>query len=148
MAIFYEDLEVGHTETFGAYEVTESEILEFAERYDPQWFHTDPERAREESMYGDLIASGWHTASMTMRIVVDNHFSEAATLGAKGLDELRWHRPVTPGDVLSVRTEILEKTPERPERGLVRSRSETLNGDGEVVMSMVPLVMYARRDAD
>ncbi|WP_101298007.1 MaoC family dehydratase [Halegenticoccus soli] len=146
--IFYEDLSVGDTAEFGEYEVTREEIVEFAERYDPQWFHVDPERAAEESMYGGLIASGWHTASITMRVLVDHHFGEAASLGAKGLEELRWRRPVRPGDVLSVRTEVLDKEPERPDRGLVTSRAETLTDDGELALSMVSLVMYARRGSD
>ncbi|SEO73508.1 Acyl dehydratase [Halogranum amylolyticum] len=148
MTIFYEDLDVGHVEEFGAYEVTEAEVLEFAERYDPQWFHVDKERAEAESMYGGLIASGWHTASMTMRLVVDNHLSEAASLGAKGVRELQWRNPVRPGDVLSVRVEVLEKEIERPNRGLVVTRTETLNQDDEVVLSMVSEVMYALREGD
>jgi acyl dehydratase len=147
MTTFFEDLAVGDVEEFGEYEVTAEEIVEFAERYDPQWFHLDEARAESESIYGSLIASGWHTASMTMRMLVDHHFSDAAALGAKGLEELRWRLPVRPGDVLSVRTEVLETDPERPERGLVRTRSETLRDDGEVVMSMVSVVMYARREA-
>lgn len=144
MTTYFEDLHVGQVEEFGEYEMTEEEILRFAERYDPQWFHTDPERAGD-SIYGGLIASGWHTGAVTMRMLVDHHFSEAASMGAKGLDELRWRQPVRPGDRLSVRVEVLDKQVETPERGLVRARTETLNGDGEVVMSMVSLVMYARR---
>jgi acyl dehydratase len=85
---------------------------------------------------------------MTMRMLVDNHFSEAASLGAKGLRDLRWRRPVKPGDVLSVRVEILEKEAERPNRGLVVSETETVNQDGEVVLTMVSEVMYARRDGE
>ncbi|WP_129116535.1 MaoC family dehydratase [Halegenticoccus tardaugens] len=145
MSIFYEDIEPGDVAEFGEYEVTEAEIVDFAERYDPQWFHVDPERAAEESMYGGLIASGWHTTAMTMRMLVDHHFAEAASLGAKGIEEIRWRRPVRPGDVLSVRAEVLDKEPERPDRGLVRNRTETRRDDGEVVLSMVSLVMYARR---
>lgn len=146
MTIFYEDFEEGQVEEFGEYEVTEEELLSFAEQYDPQWFHVEKERAEAESMYGGLITSGWHTASMTMRMLVDNHFSQAASLGAKGLRDLRWRRPVKPGDVLSVRVEILEKKVERSNRGLVVSETETLNQDGEVVMSMVSEVMYALRE--
>lgn len=148
MTIFYEDLEVGQVEAFGEYEVTEDELLEFAEQYDPQWFHVDKERAEAESMYGGLITSGWHTASMTMRMLVDEHFSQAASLGAKGLRDLRWRRPVKPGDMLSVRVEILEKEVEQPNRGLVVSETQTLNQDDEVVLTMVSEVMYARRDVE
>lgn len=148
MTIFYEDLEVGQVEAFGEYEVTEDELLAFAEQYDPQWFHVDKERAEAESMYGGLITSGWHTASMTMRMLVDEHFSQAASLGAKGLRDLRWRRPVKPGDTLSVRVEILEKEVEQPNRGLVVSETQTLNQDDEVVLTMVSEVMYARRDVE
>lgn len=145
MPTYFEDLAVGDTFAFGSYEVTESEVREFAECYDPQWFHTDPERAAD-SMYGGLIASGWHTGAMTMRMLVDEHLSEAATYGAKGLRELRWYEPVQPGDVLSVRVEVLEKAVETPERGLVVTRIETLNDAGNVVQAMTSEVMYARRE--
>ncbi|EJN58880.1 MaoC family dehydratase [Halogranum rubrum] len=148
MTIFYEDLAVGQVEEFGEYEVTEAELLSFAEQYDPQWFHVDKERSEEESMYGGLITSGWHTASMTMRMLVDHHFSEAASLGAKGLHELRWRVPVEPGDVLSVRVEVLEKETETDSRGTVLSETKTLNQDGDAVMTMVSEVMYARRDGE
>lgn len=146
MPIYFEDISIGDVVESGEYEVTEAEILEFAERYDPQWFHTDPERAREESMYGGLIASGWHTAAMTMRLLVDSFLSEAASLGARGVDDLRWRRPVRPGDVLSIRTEVLDTEIETPERGLVRAKTTTFDGDGEAVFSMVGLVMFARRE--
>ncbi|MFC4359077.1 MaoC family dehydratase [Halobium salinum] len=151
MAIFYEDLTVGDVEEFGAYEVTEREIVEFASKYDPQFFHLDAERAREETMYDGLIASGWHTTAMTMRMLVDHHFSEAMSLGAKGLDRLRWRRPVQPGDTLSVRSEVLEKEADRPDRGTVRTKTETLresaDGETEVALEMTSVVMYARRKA-
>ncbi|SDM36378.1 Acyl dehydratase [Halogranum gelatinilyticum] len=148
MAIFYEDLAVGEVEEFGAYDVTEAELLAFAEQYDPQWFHVDKERAEAESMYGGLITSGWHTASMTMRMLVDHHFSEAVSLGAKGIHEIRWRVPVRAGDTLSVRTEILEKEVETPSRGVVVTKAETLNQADEVVMRQVSEVMYARRDGE
>jgi acyl dehydratase len=147
MTRYFEDFEVGDVEEFGSYTVTEAEIVEFAEQYDPQWFHTDPGRATE-SMYGGLIASGWHTASVTMRMLVDGMLSKSASLGAKGVDELRWPRPVRPGDTLSVRTEVLEKEAERPDRGVVVVRNETFNDDDERVFSMVSHAMFARRDAD
>ena len=146
MPTFFEDLSVGDAASFGRRRVTEAEVVEFAERYDPQWFHTDPERAAD-SMYGGVIASGWHTASMTMRMLVEGYLGDLATLGAKGIDELRWRRPVRPGDVLSVRTEVLEKIPETDERGTVRVRVETETEGGEAVMRYVALVMVSRRDA-
>lgn len=146
MATYFEDLAVGDTAEYGSYDVTEAEILEFAQQYDPQAIHTDPEAAAD-SIYGGVIASGWHTCSMTMRLLVDGHYSESAALGAKGLEEIQFRRPVRPGDTLTVRTEILDKEVESPERGVVRARAETSNGDDEVVLSMTSEVMYARRDA-
>jgi acyl dehydratase len=144
--IAFEDLSVGDTFELGTYDVTETEIREFAERYDPQWFHTDPERARQESMFGGLVASGWHTAAMTMRLLVDGFFSDSAALGAKGVEELRWRRPVHPGDTLSATVEVVDTEPERPDRGLVRLSITTTNGDGEAVCTMRADVMFGRRD--
>jgi acyl dehydratase len=143
--VFFEDMEVGRVEEFGAYEMTEAEIVAFAEQYDPQWFHVDPDRAAAQSPYGELIASGWHTASATMRMLVDEHFSEAASMGARGLDRLRWVKPVRAGDTLTLRTEVLDREVDGPERGTVTVETETRRDDGEVVMTMVSLVMYARR---
>ena len=144
MTIYYEDIEVGDTESFGSYDVTTEEVLEFAEQYDPQPFHTDP-AAAAESQFGGLIASGWHTCSMTMRMLVDNHFDDSASMGAKAIEELRFPQPVRPGDTLSVETEVLEKSVDNEARGTVRGRTETRNQDGTLVLSMVSHVMYARR---
>lgn len=142
---YFEEIEVGDEQSFGSRDVTREEILEFAERYDPQSFHTD-EAAAGESMFGGLIASGWHTASVTMRLLVEHVFEGSAATGAVGVDELRWPNPVRPGDTLSVHTEV-EATEDWNDRlGLVRSRTTTLNGDDEPVMSMVGLVLYERRD--
>ena len=146
MPVYFEDVSVGDRDEYGSYEVTQEELLGFAEQYDPQWFHTDPERSDAESPYGGLIASGWHTASMTMRMLVEAVFVDAASIGAKGVDELRWWKPVRPGDTLRIEYEVLETVPERPERGLVRARTETYNGDDERVFSMVSDVMFLRRD--
>jgi len=146
MTLYFEDLAVDDEWTSGEYAVTEAEIREFAEQYDPQWFHTDPDRAAEESPYGGLIASGWHTAAMSMRLLVDCFLNKTATLGAKGLDSLRWRRPVQPGDRLSVRTIVEEKEIDNEHRGTVRLRIETTNGDGEVVFTTVGIVMFARQD--
>lgn len=147
--IYFEDLVVGETETYGTYEVTEDEIVAFAEQYDPQWFHTDPEAA-EESIYGGLIASGWHTASMTMRLIVDEHFSNAAVLGAAGLEELAWPNPTRPGDVLSAEIELLEKrvSESKPDRGLVTTRTTTSDETGERKLQMVSVSLYALRNGD
>jgi acyl dehydratase len=145
---YFEDFAVGDTFELGTYHVTADEIRSFAEQYDPQWFHTDPERAREESMYGDLIASGWHTAAMTMRLLVDGLLADAASLGAKGVDDLRWWKPVFPDDTLSATVEVVETDAERPERGLVRLSVTTTNDDGDRVYSMVGNVLFARDDGD
>ena len=145
MTLYFDDLDEGDEWTGGEYEVTEAEIIEFADQYDPQWFHTDPERAAEQSMYGGLIASGWHTAAMSMRLLVECFLDEAATLGAKGVDELRWHKPVQPGDRLSVQATVEEKTVDSDRRGTIRLRVETSTADDEVVFSMVGIVMIGRR---
>ncbi|WP_148414278.1 MaoC/PaaZ C-terminal domain-containing protein [Haloferax sp. KTX1] len=149
---FFEDFAVGDTDEFGEYDVTLSEVLEFAERYDPQWFHTDPERAEAESMYGGVIASGWHTTAMTMRLFVDGVLSDAASLGAKGVEELRWWKPVYPGDTLVVESEVLETTVETDDRGLVEIRTTTFaereSGEVELVCSFVSDVMVARRHGE
>jgi acyl dehydratase len=143
---FFEDVAVGETREFGGRTVDREEIIEFAERFDPQPFHVD-EAAAEQSMFGGLIASGWHTAAMTMRLLVDNLMVESAATGAVGVDDLRWENPVRPGDTLSVRTEVLDKEPwGGGSLGLVRSGTTTLNQDDDTVMSMVGLVLYERRE--
>ena len=148
MTLYFEDLAVGDEWTNGTYEVTEREIISFAEQYDPQWFHTDPERAAEESIYGGLIAAGFHTAAISTRLLVDSVLTEMATMGAKGIDELRWHEPVRPGDRLSTRAEVLERTVETDRRGLIDLFVETETADGTVVFSMIALVMVGRRRVD
>lgn len=144
MTTYFEDITVGDTDEFGTYDVTEGETMEFAGQYDPQPFHTDPEAAAE-TIYGGLIASGWHTCAMTMRLLVDGHFDDSAAMGARGVEELRFPRPVRPGDSLSVRTDVLEKSVDGKDRGTVRVRSETVTDDDELVLSMISEVMYARQ---
>ncbi|MFB6171837.1 MAG: MaoC family dehydratase [Haloarculaceae archaeon] len=146
---YYEDIEVGETHEFGEYHVTKEEIVEFAEQYDPQPFHTD-EEAAAESAFGQLIASGWHTASMCMRMLVEGPMQDRAGMGARGVDELRWRKPVTPGDTLHLRTEIVDKRTSEsdPRRGYVDSYMEGRNQDDEVVISWIGLGMVARRDAE
>ncbi|MFW6376625.1 MAG: MaoC family dehydratase [archaeon] len=143
---YFEDLEVGESDTFGRYEVTADEITGFAEQYDPQPFHVDPDAA-SESLFGGLVASGWHTAAMTMRMLVDEQFAEEGALGAVGVDELRWPNPVRPGAVLHVEAEVLEKRRDyRPGVGLVRSRVETIDEDGDVVQSFVSRALHRQRE--
>jgi acyl dehydratase len=143
---YYEDVEIGDTQSFGEYEVTKEEVLEFAEKYDPQPFHVDEEAARE-SMFGGLIASGWHTASMTMRMFADNIVEETNSTGALGVDELRWKRPVRPGDTLRVEMEILDKEPWNDSLGIVHSGTKVFNQDDVEVMSYVGLLLFRMRDA-
>ncbi|WP_338738592.1 MaoC/PaaZ C-terminal domain-containing protein [Haloplanus salilacus] len=144
MTVYLDEIDRWDGESYGTYEATEAEILEFAERYDPQWFHTDPERAAD-SIYGSLIASGWHTASMSMRLFVDGFLSETMTLGAKGLDRLRWPEPVVPGDELTVHSTIHGVDEEREEYGVVRWGIETTANDGEkTTLGIEALVLVAR----
>jgi acyl dehydratase len=143
---YFEDYLPGAVFEYGDIPVSEAEIIEFARRYDPQDMHVDPEAAAR-GRFGGLVASGWHTAAMIMRLVVDNFLPKAASLASPGIDELRWLKPVRPGDVLRIRVTVLEATPSRSrsDRGMVRSHVEVLNQDGEVVMSMKPMNIIRRR---
>jgi len=141
---YFEDLTVGTTEQFGDYAVTREELTTFAGQYDPQPIHTDPEAA-SDSMFGGLIASGWHTAAMTMRLLVDHRLADSRALGALGVDSLRWPEPVRPGDRLSVRTEIREREPIDDERGRVAIAVTTTTDSGDTVLSMVGQVLWERR---
>ena len=134
---FFEDYVAGAIHEFGSTEVSEAEIIEFANKYDPQFIHTDTEAARE-GMYGGLIASGWLTGSLMMRLYADHYLSKVASLGSPGVDELRWIKPVRPGDILSVRVTIEEtkQSQSKPDRGIVRSFIEVINQKDETVMSM------------
>ncbi|SDF02323.1 MaoC family dehydratase [Halorientalis pallida] len=148
MPTYYEDIEVGDTEAHGSYEVTEDEIVEFAEQYDPQEFHTDPEAA-EDTMFGGLAASGWHTAAVCMRLLVETMEKAGwASQGARGVDELRWIKPVRPGDELSIEYEVVEKREgDRPGVGEVDSRLTGYNQDDEPVITWIGLGMIEKRAA-
>jgi len=132
-----EDYVVGSVSEFGSIAVEEAEIIDFARRFDPQVFHTDPEAAKR-TIYGGLIASGWHTASMMMRLIVDHYLPGTASMGSPGIDELRWIRPVRPGDELSIRVTVLEanRSNSKPDRGVIRSFVEVLNQNREVVLTV------------
>jgi len=132
--LYLEDHLPGSVYEFGSIVVEEKDIVEYATRYDPQVFHVDPEAARRTS-FGGLVASGWHTAALAMRLLVDHWLSRMANLGSPGIDELRWLKPVRPGDVLSVRLTIMEvrRSQSKPDRGIVRGFVEVLNHSGEVV---------------
>ena len=144
--IYFEDVRVGDTERFGRYEVTREEIIEYARQFDPQPMHVDEEAAKA-SMFGGLIASGWHTGAMLIRMLNDHSIPRAATTGALGFDDLKWVKPVRPGDILSVQTRVLEKTESRrrPEIGVVKVESRVLDQAGELKMSLVSIVLYRRR---
>jgi acyl dehydratase len=146
---YFEDYVPGTVHEFGLITIEEKTIVAFAEQFDPQLFHTDPEGARS-TVYGGLIASGWHTASLMMRECVRYYFPRAASLGSPGVDELRWNRPVRPGDRLTVRVTVLSATRSRskPDRGVVQSFFEVLNQDSEVAMSLKAANFFLCRDPD
>jgi acyl dehydratase len=134
---YFEDYVLGAVFEYGSITLTEGEIVEFAERFDPQFIHTDP-RAAADGPFSGLIASGWHTAAVMMRLFVDHYLSHIASMASPGIDELRWSRPVRPGDTLSIRVSVIEanRSRSKPDRGTVRSLVEVLNQDREVVMSL------------
>jgi acyl dehydratase len=144
--IFLDDLEAGQRYELGTRVVSHDEIVAFARDYDPQPFHVDEETARA-SIYGGLIASGWHTACLFMRLFADGFLHRAAGMGSPGVDELRWLKPVRPGDRLAGRIEILEIRPSRsrPERGIARIRCIMSNQQGEEVLTMIASVLLRRR---
>ncbi len=134
---YFEDYVAGSVHEFGYVTVEQDEVIAFARRFDPQVFHTDPESAKK-SIYGGLIASGWHTAGLMMRLFADHYLSKVASLGSPGVDELRWNKPVRPGDELSIRVTVQEtkRSRSKPDRGMVHSFIEVMNQNREVVMSM------------
>lgn len=144
---YFEDYRPGAVYEYGYLTVTEAEILEFARRFDPQPIHIDPGFAAA-GPFGGLIASGWHTASMMMRLFADHYLSRVASLASPGIDELRWPAPVRPGDQLRLRTTIVEARPSRSkaDRGLVRTRGELINQDDRIVLDLVAMNLLARRD--
>jgi acyl dehydratase len=145
---YWEDFVVGRTREFGHYLVTRSAVLEFAREFDPQPFHIDDDAARQ-SLFGKLAASGWHTCAMAMRMLCDGYLLESASLGSPGIEHLTWPHPVFPGDTLSMRSTVLASRPlaSRPTVGLVRSRSEMLNQDEQIVLTMEGAGFFRRRHA-
>ena len=144
---YFEDLEVGAETYFGSYAVTREEIIEFAGKYDPQPFHLSDEEAAK-THFGRIAASGWHTCAMTMAVIARHVVDEEqAGLGSPGIDELRWRRPVYPGDTLHVRGKIVEKTPSRskPHMGSFRSEMMVTNQDDQPVMTFTSIVLIQRR---
>ena len=147
--IYFDDFEVGQTIELGSCTVTKEEIIEFALKFDPQPFHIS-EKEAAGTIYGGLIASGWHTGSLFMRLLYDGLLSRAASMGSPGQDEMRWVRPVRPGDTLSARGVIEEKIPSRskPDRGLVRTTYQVFNQEGLEVMKIRGLGIFAKRPSD
>lgn len=144
---YFEDYVPGSVFEFGTVQMTEPEMLDFARKFDPQDFHTSPEKAAQ-GPFGGLIASGWHTAGAMMKLYADHYLSKASSLGSPGIDEVRWPRPVRPGDSLSVRVSILEanRSRSKPDRGVVRTLVEVLNQKAEVVMSFKAINIIRCRD--
>jgi acyl dehydratase len=143
---YFEDYVVGGRSSVGPVTVAEDEMLDFARRYDPQPFHTDPVAAKD-GPYGGLIASGWHTAALMMRLLVDNYLSPASSLGSPGVDELRWPNPVRPGDALTMHVEVLEArvSASRPDRGIVRTLTTLTNQDGLPVLTATGVTFIRTR---
>lgn len=147
--IYFEDMEVGAERVFGSYDVTREEVLEFARKYDPQPFHLSDEDAAR-THFGRLAASGWHTCAMTMAVIVKAISKDRqAGLGSPGVDDLRWLRPVYPGDRITISGRIVDKTPSRskPEIGSVRTETTVTNQDGVAVLRFTSIVLMRRRPA-
>jgi acyl dehydratase len=146
--IYLDDFAPGQVHELGRRTLSRGEIVAFARQWDPQAFHLD-EQAAAESIYGGLIASGWHTVCVFMRLFADGLLKRSAAMGSPGIDELRWLKPVRPGDTLAARLEVLEVRPSRskPDRGTVRLRSVMLNQREEEVLSFIGNVMFWRRPA-
>ena len=144
--LYFEDFPVGKVFAHQGPTLTEQDIIEYASQYDPQPFHID-KAAAEKSIYGGLIASGWHTMSVTMRMVCDCYLLNAASMGSPGVDEVRWRHPVRPGDTLSLRVNVTEARVSRskPDRGVVRYDTEVLNQDDVVVMTFNAMGMFRTR---
>lgn len=144
---FFEDYQPGLTVEYGSYRVTVEEILDFARRFDPHDMHADPDRAKASPL-GELIASGWHTTAMMMRIMVGSYLNQAASVASPGVDELRWLLPVRPGDRLDARFTVLDARPSssRPDRGVIRTRIELLKQDRTPVMTQIMTNLILRRE--
>jgi acyl dehydratase len=144
--LYWEDFKVGETLEMGSHRFSAQEIVEFGRQFDPQPFHVDPEAARE-SFYGELIASGWHTCSIAMRLMCDSYVNRTRSMGSPGVDNIHWLAPVKAGDTLTYRRTVLEAraSRSRPDAGLMRTRWEALNQDGVRVLSMEGWSMIGRR---
>ncbi|MCC6209454.1 MAG: MaoC family dehydratase [Burkholderiales bacterium] len=146
--LYWEDLQQEESAELGSHTFTAEEIIAFARQFDPQPFHTDAEAAKG-TIFGGLIASGWHTCSVGMRLMVDRYVNRSASLGSPGLDNIRWLAPVRAGDTITYRrvTTATRVSESKPEIGLVQTRWEALNQRGEMVMTMAGWGMFRRRPA-
>jgi acyl dehydratase len=144
---YFEDYVPGLTVDCGTVSISEPEIIAFAKEYDPQPFHVDPVGA-VDGPFGGLIASGWHTISLTMRQLVEHWVSAGTSLGAAGVDEIRWPLPVRPGDTLHVRASVLEarRSKSKPDRGIIRSLVEVTNQAGEPVLRLIAINFILARN--
>ncbi|HEY2521604.1 MAG TPA: MaoC family dehydratase [Streptosporangiaceae bacterium] len=144
---WFEDYPEGAVYEYGYTSVTADEIVEFARRFDPQLMHVDPEWAAT-GPFGGLIASGWHTAGIFMRLYADHYLSRVATLPSPGIDELRWPSPLRPGDRVRLQTTIVEsrRSRSKPDRGLVRTHAELLDSGGRTVLSLVAMNLFTLRE--
>jgi len=148
VARYFEDYVPGLTVDCGSFSIGEAEIIAFAREYDPQPFHVDVDAAAA-GPFGGIIASGWHTTSLTMRQMVENFISPDSSLGAAGVDEIRWPRPVRPGDTLSVHATVVEarRSRSKPDRGIIRSLAEATNQDGATVLTLTGINFVLSRSA-
>jgi acyl dehydratase len=146
---YFEDYVPGLSFDCGSFTLDQAQIIAFGQEYDPQPFHVDPEAAKD-GPFGGIIASGWQTTSMMMRQVVENFLSAESSLGAAGVDEIRWPRPVRPGDTLRVRAAVLEarRSRSKPDRGIVRTMLEVTNLDGDIVMTAIATNFVLARHAE
>jgi len=143
---WFEDYAVGTTSEYGPVRVDEAEVLDFGRRFDPQPFHVDPEAAAA-GPFGGLIASGWHTCALMMKLLAEDYLSPVSSLGSPGIDELRWLQPVRPGDELVLRTTVEQARVSRtkPDRGIVRTQVELINQDGTAVLRLVAMNLIRTR---
>ncbi len=146
-ARYFEDYQPGTVVDCGSFSLTEAEIIAFARQYDPQPFHVDPVAAKD-GPFGGLIASGWHTTSVMMRHLVDHYVSPESSIGSPGVDNIRWSRPVRPGDTLRVRATVVDarRSSSKPDRGIITTLAEVLNSGGEVAMRVTANNFILLRD--
>jgi len=146
---YFEDFHIGDTFELGSLAVTSEEIIAFARQFDPQYFHTDPQRA-QDSIFGGLVASGWHTGSLFMRLLVDGLLSKIESIGSPGLDQVRWLQPVRPNDILHGRLTVIDArvSQSRPTIGILRSNSELFNQHNDLLMTLIGIHFVGRQPGE